>query len=138
MAEVLHRFDPPWIEVGRVYRRICFLRSEGLAREARRVEANEFAEAAARARGLAASEPEADSLLRGLMAEEEERVAGAIAFAEVLVPLLARRLSAHAPAPFPHAASPEPGTAAAGRAGGTRDVADFIDEMLAQDRSCPR
>jgi hypothetical protein len=133
MAEVLHRFDTRWIEVGRTYRRICFLRSEGLTREAQRVETNEFAEAAARARGLSASEPEADSLLRGLMAEEEERVAGAIAFAEVLVPLLARRLSAHSPAPFPHAASPALGTAA-GREGGTRDVADFIDEMLAQER----
>lgn len=116
-----------------MYRRICFLRSEGLSGEAQAVQDTEFAEAAARARGLFASESEADSLLRGLMEEEEERVAEAVAFAEVLVPMLARRLSAHAPAPLPHAA-PVRGAAAAGRPGGTRDVADFIDEMLAQDR----
>lgn len=130
LTEVLHRFDPPWIEVGRIYRRICFLRSEGMAGEAQAVQETEFAEASARARKLFSSESEAESLLREMMAEEEGRVAEAIAFAEVLVPMLARRLGVHPPAPHPRAAPPAPRTGPAQ----ARGIADFIDEMLAQDR----
>lgn len=136
-TDVLHRFDPPWIEVGRVYRRICFLRSEGLTGEARIIEETEFAEATARARGQFDSESAADSLLRQLMAEEEERVAEAVAFAEVLVPILARRISIHPPEQQ-RAAAPEVRARARAAPGEARGVADFIDDMLAQDRLASR
>jgi hypothetical protein len=135
LAEALHRFEPPWIEVGRVYRRICFLRLEGRAGEAQVVEETEFAEAAAKARGTAGDAFEADSILKGIRAEEEERVAGAIAFAEVLVPMLERRVPALAPAP---AAAPAPRRAPPPATGESRGIADFIDDMLAQERAGPR
>jgi hypothetical protein len=135
LAEALHRFEPPWIEVGRVYRRICFLRFEGRAGEAQVIEDTEFAEAAAKARGVSTDEFEAESILKGIRAEEEERVAGAIAFAEVLMPMLAKRapdvVPARAPAPAPRRA-PLPAT------GESRGIADFIDDMLAQERAGPR
>jgi hypothetical protein len=132
-TEVLHRFAPPWIEVGRLYRRICFLRSEGLSAEARILQETEFVEAAARAKGLFSSGPEADSLLGELMAEEEERVAEAVAFAEVLVPILARRLPVPPPAKAAPAAAPAPRARARGGPAETPTIADFIDDMLAQD-----
>jgi hypothetical protein len=105
-----------------------------MSREAKAMEENEFAEAAARARGAAASESEGDSLLKTLLAEEEARVAEAIAFAEVLVPMLAKRLSFLVPtaraatSPFP-ARERKPGHDA------DRGIADFIDDMLTQERT---
>jgi hypothetical protein len=137
MAEALHRFEPPWIEVGRIYRRICFLRSEGLLGEARTIEETELAAAAARARGNSSSDSDADSLLTTLLREEEERVLEAIAFAEVLAPMLVRGISGLAPARPRAVAAPSPRTPRPGD-GETREIADFIDEMLAQDRVGPR
>jgi hypothetical protein len=135
LSEALHRFEPPWIEVGRVYRRICFLRSEGLAVDAQHVEETEFAQATARARESSVSEFEADSILKSLLAEEEERVAEAVAFAEVLVPMLSKRLSGLAPLPPAAPALRRPRVPAHDE---TRGIADFIDDMLAQERSGPR
>jgi hypothetical protein len=105
-----------------------------MTREAQVIEETEFAEAAAKARGTYASESEADSLMKTLLAEEEVRVAEAVAIAEVLVPMLAKRLSAlvpaarGAPTPFP-AREKKPGHDE------NRGIADFIDDMLAQERT---
>lgn len=98
------------------------------------MEDNEFAEAAAKARGAAASETEGDSLLKTLLAQEEARVAEAIAFAEVLAPMLAKRLSALMPAPR---ASPVPFPVRERKPGHdeNRGIADFIEDMLAQERT---
>lgn len=137
LAEALFRFEPPWLEVGRIYRRICFLRSEGLVSEAARLEENELAQATARAREAAPSLDEGNSLLKRLLSEEEGRVAEAIAFAEILVPMLAKRLSLMAPAPRVSAA-PVPVTPAREPRRGqdeNRGIADFIDDMLAQEHS---
>jgi phage terminase Nu1 subunit (DNA packaging protein) len=121
-----------------VYRRICFLRSEGLTDEANRIEQTEFAAASAKARESAESESEADFLMKTLFAEEEARVAEAVALAEVLVPLLSRRLPLLAPPPRdPAAASVAP----RGRKPANdedRGIADFIEEMLAQERAVVR
>ena len=136
-TEALHRHAPPWIEVGRIYRRICFLRAEGLTGEARVLEETEFAEAASRARGLFAPGSGADSLLGELMAQEEERVAAAVAFAEVLVPMLARHMPVPAAAPAARAAAPA-WVPLRGAPADTPEIADFIDDMLAQDRLAPR
>jgi hypothetical protein len=135
LAEALHRFEPPWIELGRVYRRICFLRCEGLLTEAQLVEQNEYAEAEARARQAADSDEEAESLLRTLLAEEGARVAEAIAFAEVLVPVLAKRLASMVPSP--RLQSPGPAMTRERKPGHdeNRGIADFIDDMLAQERT---
>jgi hypothetical protein len=133
LAEALKRFDPPWMEVGRVFRRICFLRAEGLTEEAHRVEETEFAQATARARQGSESEFESESILHAVITEEKERVCDAIAFAEILVPMLAERLgakvspmraAAHVAKKVPVRASDAP-----------RDIADFIDDMIRQDKS---
>jgi hypothetical protein len=133
LAEALKRFDPPWMEVGRIFRRICFLRAEGLAEEAHRVEETEFAEATTRARQGSESEFESESILHAVITEEKERVCDAIAFAEILVPMLAERLgaklgpvraAAHVAKKLPVRASEAP-----------RDIADFIDDMIRQDKS---
>lgn len=134
LAEALRRFEPPWIEVGRVFRRICFLRFEGLAGEAQSIEENEFAEATARALGASGSGPEAESILRTVLTEERERVSQAIAFAEVLVPLLAKRL-AGLPGDAAALAEPAPRREKARAFDPDRGIADFIDDMLAQERT---
>ncbi len=117
-----------------MYRRICFLRFEGRAGEAQVVEATEFAAAAAKAREASTDGVEAESIMKGILAEEKERVAGAIAFAEVLVPMLAKRVPDLAPAP----AAPPPRRAPMPLADESRGIADFIDDMLAQERAGPR
>jgi hypothetical protein len=121
------------MEVGRIFRRICFLRAEGRADEARRVEETEFAEAAMRARQGSESEFESESILQSLLKEEKERVCDAIAFAEILVPMLAERLGSHL-GPVRAAAhvvrkAPLSGPVPA------RDIADFIDDMIRQGKS---
>jgi hypothetical protein len=133
LAGVLQQFDPPWIEVGRIFRRICFLRAEGLAGEAERLELTEFAEAAATARKGSTTEFEAESILQKLLTEEKGRVADAIAFAEILVPMLAERLAAGA-GPVRAAAHVVKKPRVEVRAA-SRDIADFIDDMLTQDKS---
>jgi hypothetical protein len=113
---------------------MCFLRSEGLTGEAQRIEETEFAQASADARSAASSEFEAESLMRTFLAEEQERVAQAIAFAEVLVPMIVERIGPMAPgqvrAPVSAARKPRVETPAE-----ARGIADFIDDMLTQDRA---
>jgi hypothetical protein len=108
-----------------------------MASEAQAIEKTEFAEAAAKARGVSGSEFEADTILKTIVAEEQERVAEAIAFAEVLAPMLAKRLSGISPPPAPSPA-PQPRRAKAPALDQNRGIADFIDDMLAQERSAAR
>jgi len=133
LPEALVRFDAPWIEVGRIYRRMCFLRFEGMVREAQVIEDTEFAQAAARARGSYASGLEAESVMDAILADERERVAEAVAFAEVLVPMLSRSLPGLAPGAAPAQAAPR--TARKPAHDESRGIADFIDDMLAQERA---
>ena len=111
------------------------MRSEGMTAEAQVIEATEFAEAAARARLTSSSQEEADSLLKALLAEEAARVLEAIAFAEVLVPMLAKRLSALGPAARVSAAAPAASREKRPSVDENRGIADFIDDMLAQERA---
>jgi len=123
--------------VGKIYRRICFLRSEGLAHDAQRLEETELAEATEQARRFAASEFEAETILQRLLAEEKERVADAIAFAEIIVPMLAERLGSLAPLPAAREA-PAPRRARLEAPVEARGIADFIDDMLTQERRVQR
>lgn len=97
-----------------------------------------LAAAAARARDASESVPEADARLKALLAQEAERVAAAITFAEVLAPMLSERLSALAPARAAAGANPAPERPARRPTGEALGIADFIDEMLAQDRAGSR
>jgi hypothetical protein len=121
--------------VGKVHRRICFLRFEGRSAEAQSVNDQEFAAAVAEARKDSNSDAEADVLLRSIEVEDEERVADAIAFAEVLVPMLSERQRVASPASARAADHPRQRRAALEPAGESRGIADFIDDMLAQDRA---
>lgn len=117
---------------------MCFLRSEGRQDEAREVEGHELAAAVAEARRASESDGEADSLLKALFAEGEERVADAVAFAEVLMPMLARELRPLSAATSRAAERPPQRKARSESSGSPLEIADFIDEMLAQDRAGAR
>jgi len=117
-----------------VYRRVCLLRLEGRDDDARCVMDGEFAQAEAEALAACRGEADGESLLRRFLDGEGERMASAVALAEVLVPELSRRLFLQAAAPS--RAGQGPGAApAAARGGGAPALADFIDEMLALERS---
>jgi hypothetical protein len=135
LAESLRRFEPSWIKVGQVHRRVCFLRLEGREAEAREIEGRELEPAVVEARKTSESESEADAVLRALTSEDENRVAEAIAFAEVLVPMLSERLSLQSHPSGVPTRSPRQNRPAAGGLGESRGIADFIDEMLAQQRT---
>jgi hypothetical protein len=137
LVEDLRRFEPPWIKVGRLCRHVCFLRSEGRLAEARRVEETDLADALAEVRQAHEPEPEVEARLALLRSEADRRVADAVAYAEVLVPMLAERLKALVPlAGSPTIAPPRKPRVEA--PGDSRGIADFIDEMLVQDRAHSR
>jgi hypothetical protein len=128
-----HRFEPHWSKVGRVYRRICFLKAEGRNGEARKIEDTDLVAAVAEARGSVGTEIEAETRLSQVKAEGEALVTEAIAYAEVLVPMLTDRLRSLA---LPGAAAAPAAPVKRRKAeapGESRGIADFIDEMLAQD-----
>jgi hypothetical protein len=121
--------------VGRIHRHICFLRLEGRQAEAREIENTELAPAVVEARKASESEAEADAVLHDLTHEDEARVADAVAFAEVLVPMLSERLRLQAPSPSAPARSPRQKRPESGTPDQSHGIADFIDEMLAQERA---
>jgi hypothetical protein len=100
-----------------------------MAAQAQAIEDTELAGAVEAARGTG---PDAESILEALLAEERERVAGAVAFAEVLVPMLTRRMPGYSPAPSP---APAPLRSRMPAHDASRGIADFIDDMLAQERA---
>ena len=120
-----------------MYRRVCLLRSEGRSGEAQRMEETELAAAAMQAREASESGPEADARLEALVAGESERVAAAFAFAEVLAPMLSDRLRALSPARAV-AGNSGPSRPDIRPARDARGIADYIEEMLAQDRAASR
>jgi hypothetical protein len=138
LAESLRRFEPSWIKVGQVHRRVCFLRLEGREDEAREIEGRELGPAVMEARKTSESESEADAVLRTVTSEDEERVAEAIAFAEVLVPMLSERLSLQSGAHSAPARNVRQRRPVSGDPGESRGIADFIDDMLAQQRGGSR
>jgi hypothetical protein len=77
------------------------------------------------------SEYEADAMLKAVEEAEAARLADAEALCGYLAPVLIRRLgSAAAPAPLPAAPRRVPGA----QPGGEKGIADFIDDMLEQQR----
>ncbi len=132
----------PWNEVGELYRRICVLRVRGLSVEAARLESTELADAISRIRDSEPDDAECDARMCALFAREADRVADASVLAEILLPLLrdfappevARASFARFSRPVvsdpvvsrrPPAPVPAPG------------IADFIDEMIQQERPSP-
>src|SRR5436189_74039 len=108
---------------------MCILHEQGNDAEAERLRTTALTAALARAK----TNEESDSLLTArldaLFAVERERVANAAVLAELLAPLLGERSAVVVP--FPSAAV-KASTPARARAA---SIADFIDEMIAQERA---
>jgi hypothetical protein len=142
----------PLNEVQALCRRVCVLRSTGAFVAADRIVADELPRAVAALRETVTI---TDAELQALYAAEEERVADARALAEILLPMLSEAPARRTRSPFAAVESVK------AEAAGTTDlvaassalpdpirsspttaplpgIADFIDEMLTQDRSKTR
>ncbi len=97
------------------------------------MEFTDLKEAVDAAKASSPDRDEAEALLRRLLDEEGERVSEAIAFAEVLIPMLGERPAASQGRGPIQAAAARPHRHA-GAEPASRGIADFIDDMLAQDR----
>ncbi len=99
------------------------------------VQDTDFARALVLAKETAPGGLETDAQWQAMLAGEEDRVADAVALAELLAPMLRDRLPAMA---APPAATVLPSRLPSAR---PRDlapsVADFIEEMLTQERALP-
>ncbi len=133
----------PWGAVAAIYRRICTLRFNGHTVEAARLQSTELSRALALVR--TAADGGTEERLGAIFAAEEERVLNARALAELLAPMLSERLGALSrsfasavSAPLRPLASPPTRDAGAVVAAATPTIADFIDEMLAQERPLGR
>lgn len=162
-ATASENFSPaaPWDEIAHVVRCICLLRVTGRSLDAARLQSTELS----RLLTARPPSPHPDACLHALFAEEERRVAEARILAELLAPMLLEQLrpalasepaSAHSaapshthppePVPFvaepasPHSPTTTPHAAPAERPvrSAAPDIADFIDEMLTQQRPAPR
>jgi hypothetical protein len=138
----------PWREARVLYRRICVLEATGKQNEADTLRAQQLVPAIEALRGTPAV---GEDQLEAMFAAEEERVATAHTLAEILLPLLTEKISASAATAYrPASQSPNAdyaslptNPAAAPSIDSVRDraaspllpgIADFIDEMLMQDR----
>ncbi|MEO7798695.1 MAG: hypothetical protein ABIY47_13330 [Opitutaceae bacterium] len=145
------RTVPPLLrELRAVYRRVCILRASGKDEEAEELLAGKVAALLSRAQ----ESPEISEIqIETLLTQEEERVENAHALAEILLPLLtASSVTAKNPRvvpglphavsceEFPSASAPaipfEPSSENSnGSAAMLPGIADFIDEMLTQERA---
>lgn len=132
--------------MARVCRRICLLRERGQKKEADQLEKTELSSALEAVR-VVETDAAVVEKLAALYASETERVANAVVLAELLAPLVASQLQAtemagraiattDAVAPASRAEAPV--AAAPARAANPADIAQFIDEMIAQERPPPR
>lgn len=145
---------PPLREVQVLYRRVCVLRASGKSVEADALESSQLAEAINRARASASASPGTiEHQLEALFVSENERVDTAHALAELLLPMLTaaeesvplRRSRVlpdfERPRETPTAPTPVDDTGAEGGQAASNGngpmlpgIADFIDEMLVQER----
>lgn len=119
--------------MGALYRRLWVLRSRGRHAEARQLEDAELAGLLVRIRATEEA-ADFDARVDAIRDGEKARVAEAVAFAEILAPLLAERLGASSPAASA-ALKPTPRPRGTNAAVEDRGIADFIEEMLIQDRA---
>ncbi|MGH7943494.1 MAG: hypothetical protein ACREF9_00565 [Opitutaceae bacterium] len=125
-----------WGDVARVCRRVCVLRERGHNEEAERLRAGELMTMLAAIRSSGESDTVVTERLNALFATEAERVASAAVLAEMLVPLISDQLRPMVAAAANSAAVStslpvSPVAKPAAPRGGS--IADFIDEMIAQE-----
>jgi hypothetical protein len=135
-APLQYSSDPSrWDDVRRIYRRVCVLRAKGARDDAAELENTELARVLAAAR-LSELSPDEEALI---FRQEADRVANASVLAELLAPLLAEELGAHARlAPAASASSPTPVTpkpANVPRPASAKppSITDLLDGMLSQE-----
>ena len=148
------RFTPSPLlrDVQVLYRRICVLRATGKSAEADALETGKLADAIAKLHESSTSIADLDQRLEALFAKETERVDTAHALAELLLPMLtaadesgvSRRSRAPTPG-FEFSAARETSVPSQAGADGIPPapstgpmlpgIADFIDEMLVQERA---
>lgn len=132
----------PWSDVARVCRRVCILHERGRADETEHVRRSELPAMIAALRTPSDTDEEIAARLNSIFTAERERVANAVVLAELLAPLLQESnrslataeptsIAANVPAA---AATPRPSRPPARARPTGGDIADFIDEMIAQER----
>ena len=133
-----------WNDVARLCRRICLLEERGERGAAEQLRAGALAEALLALRPAGGEPDETVGLrLATILAAEQERVANAVVLAELMAPLLREQARAGAAGVAPPVAPGDPNAPtsspirSAARAS-PATIADFIDEMLAQERDAPK
>ena len=138
-------FPPPsatWNDVARLVRRVCVLRERGETDEAENLHNGALASLLASLRQTSDDPASVEQRIEAIYVIEQERVANASALAELLLPLLtdsAPLFGALSEPPMTAMPSPPP-TAAyeaepAKPARRPGDIADFLDDMIAQERA---
>ena len=124
-----------WSDVARVCRRVCVLRERGQHDEAERLRAGTLSEIVAAARTPTDTDASLADRLEATFAAEVERVANAAVLAELLVPLLSEQLRplASSQSSSPVAVTDLTRAAKSPAPRATASIADFIDEMIAQE-----
>jgi hypothetical protein len=132
-----------WSDVARVCRKVCVLRERGQSGEAEQLRAQTLPELLAALKTPTDTDAAIAQRVESIFAVETERIANATVLAELLVPLLSEQLRGLAvppnmisaslsPAPPPPPPPKPPARAA------TISIADFIDDMIAQENPPPR
>jgi len=126
-----------------LYRRICLLRTRGHSLEAARLQSTELSRAVTAVRQSAGSAADCDAKSSALFSLEEERITNANVLAEILLPLLREFAPAEVPRAAAARSSPSPVSAAEPKPVARTPttplgIADFIDEMLQQERAASR
>ena len=142
LNESVSNFPAPsvaWSDIARVCRRVCVLRERGRAEEAERLRANELMPMVLAVRMPTDTDASVTERLNSIFAIEAERVANASVLAELLVPILAEKLQPSATSSAPNVSAAAPlvtpaSNAAKPPAPRPASIADFIDEMIAQEK----
>ncbi|HUG09614.1 MAG TPA: hypothetical protein VMM36_01300 [Opitutaceae bacterium] len=123
--------------ISRLVRRVCLLREQGELAEAREFESTQLADAVRTYREDSGAEGLTESQLHEMFSVEGGRAADASALCELLIP----RLTAMLPAQAPHeqrprrVAAPPPLKREASPEGGSPDIPELLDAMLAAERT---
>lgn len=139
-------FPPPpatWNDVARLVRRVCVLRERGEMDAAENLRTGALASLITSLKHAADVPASVDHRIEAIYVTEQERVANASALAELLLPLLtdSAPLFGTLAEAKPQAAamhSPPPGIPTPPPAKPVRrpgDIADFLDDMIAQERA---
>lgn len=126
--------------MARLCRRICLLRERGLDDDAQRLHSGTLGALISQLRDAAGPDTTVvDQRLQQIMATENERVANAAVLAELLAPLLSDKALAPSAAAdaFPPA-TPAPQPVRPPSHPPFTDIATFIDEMIAHERTSRR